>query len=420
MKRALLLALSFELSALGPAFAEPVDLDCLFDKNCRSQGAVSPIRQEDKVLPPAPRYALDLNAVPARYLNIIPGWQDLPHKNQEETKEWVAHINGLIAAKNAGRKGGKLVEWTYNGTPNEPPFACLSYGISTVMDWWSQQCGQGMGAYDSSIHGRAERGWDPRLFELEYFYRASTGDMAYSLFSRQLPIERDPVRRIGVPFSPLGYAKIAVQTEGYANPDPYTGQVYRYEAGSTPMEGKYLLLFSNRILRPRTPDKLARTLAEGIDKWGIAYTQLEQTERPRMFGAHAVAVLGYFCMEADGRFLDCRDNRTDEEWGKRTFFVVHDSFGNNPASYERSPDGGSAYRAVRIGSIDEAYVFPHSLSVTGKRDGTLNITNRCGKPVQVESVRVLKETATTMEVEVAAKHYYGMDGKPRVFKVDLK
>lgn len=402
------------------------ELDCLFDQYCRQARAVSPIRQEDKVLPPAPRYALDLSAVPAEFLNILPGYADLPHKNQEETREWVERINEAIRAKNAGRRGSRIREWAYDGTPNEPPYACLSYGISTVMDWWSQQCGDGLPTYSSSIHGREERGWDPRTFELEYFYRASTGRGDYALFSRQLPVERDPVRRISVPYSPHGYAEIAVETRDYANPDPYTGQVYRFDAARNPMEGRYVQLFSNRILRSHTPDKYAKALAEAIDRWGIAYVQLEQTERPRMFGAHSVGVIGYFCMEMGGRYLRCADNRTDADWARTAFFVVHDSFGDFPADKVRAADGGSAYRAVRIGSVDEAYVFPHSLRVAAapepERPGTwaLSVTNRCGRPVPVEGdLRVRGRPGETVSVVVPVKHYFEADGKPRQFSVLL-
>lgn len=432
--------------AAAPLPSSPGDareLDCLFDGGCRARSEEPgklPIRLEEKTPPNAPRYALDLKAVPRRFLNIIPGYELLPHKNQEETPGWVEHVNRQIRAKNERRRSDQILEWVYDGRPNEPPFSCLSYGISTVLDWWTLQCGSELPSYRSSNHGGLERGWDPRLFELEYFYRASTKDPYYAMFSRYLPIERDPVRQNATPYSPLGYAEIAVENRAYANPDPYTDEIYRYSPGRNPLEGQYLQLFSNRLLRARTPDRYARVLAEAVDKWGIAFVQLEETKRPRAFGAHAINVIGYFCMEPDGRYLQCPDNKSEEDWGRTAYFVVHDSFGDFPADKIRDASGGSAYRAVRIGSVDEAYVFPHSLRVTARplpgREGawSVTVTNRCGRPMELERAQVSAgriESAgrdgftlagaaqTAVGLELAVKHYYEADGRPRVFRIQL-
>lgn len=424
------------------------DLGCFFDGNCRSSALPRgpALRPEGSPLPPAPRYTLDLQEVPKGVRRLIPGYELLPHKNQEETREWVDHINLLVRAKNARRTSSRMAEWAYDGRTNEPPFACLSYGISTVMDWWTLQCGGELPSYRSSVHGRPERGWDPRVMELEYFYRASHGDERYPLFSEQLPIERDPVRRIPVPYSPLGYAEIALERSAYENPDPYSDEVRGFDPARGPMDGRFVQLFTNRVFRSRTPDAFAKVLAEAIEKWGIAYVQLEQTQRPRMFGAHSVGVIGYFCLESDGRFFDCGANASDEDWGRTAYFVVHDSFGDFPAERARDAQGGSAYRAVRIESIDEAYVFPHGLTVAADpapgRPGrwNLRVTNRCGRPVRVESVRPLSRPGSAgvsleqapgggfelaggagqkARLEVAVRHYFEADGRPRVFALTL-
>jgi hypothetical protein len=421
------LPLAVVLIAASPLFAQEANLDCFFDRACRAAEDVRklPIRQEDKVLPKAPRYALDLSAVPPRFLDAVSGFEFLPHKNQEETPEFVDSINALIRAKNKTRGGRPLREWTYNGTPNEPPFACLSYAMSTVFDYWTLQCGGDLPSFKSMTHGGTEPGWDPRTFELEYFYRASTGDSRYALFSQQLPVERDPVRGIGSPYSPLGYAEMAVETKPFANPDPFTDQVHAFPAQKSPMEGRYVQLFSNRVLRGRTPDRYARELAEALHAWGIVYAQLENTDRPRMFGAHTIAVVGVFCMEMDGRYLKCADNKTDEDWGRTAWFVAHDSFGDFPASKERASDGGSAYRAVRIGSLDEAYAFPHTIKATAKPvDGKpgawkITATNSCGRPVPMER-EIVVTGAGLHEVEVPVRHYYESDGSARRFLFDLK
>lgn len=443
--------------AAPPEPPTEAELSCFFDGGCGGVPLAEPppavsggqahktstgpvLRPDELPLPPAPRYALDLAAVPERFRLLIPDFERMPHKNQEETPEWVEHINALIRGKNARTPGSRILEWKYDGRSNEPPFACLSYGISSAMDWWSLQCGTELPSYASSIHGRTERGWDPRTFELEYFYRASFGDPRYALFSQQLPIERDPVRSIAAPFSPLGYAEMALESRPYANPDPYTDRVYRFDAPKNPMEGQYVQLFSNRILRSKTPDGNAKILAEAIGKWGIAYIQLEQTKRPRMFGAHSVVVVGYFCMQGEGNFLDCKSNADDAAWGRTAYFVVHDSFGDFPADKVRDASGGAAYRAVRIESIDEAYSFPHSLSISavlvpGAADRwRLAVTNRCGRPVPAGSVKVAggaispaadgsfelaAAPGSKVKLEAAVPFYYEADGQPRVFSLNL-
>ena len=306
------------------------------------------------------------------------------------------------------------------------------------MDWWSLQCGDDLPSYQSSIHGGSERGWDPRTFELEYFYRASFGDPRYPMFSQQLPIERDPVRNIATPYGPLGYAEMALESRPYANPDPYTDEVNRFDAPRNPMEGRYVQLFSNRFLQGRTPDSKAKVLATAVDKWGISYIQLEQTKRPRMFGAHSVAVVGYFCMEEGERFVDCSANGDDAAWGRNAYFVVHDSFGDFPADKVRDASGGSAYRAVRIESIDEAYSFPHSLNISaapvpGAPDlWRLSVTNRCGRPVPEGDLKSLSggwvekaadgfyymkaAPGSKPRIEAAVPYYFEADGKPRIFE----
>ncbi len=444
---ALKAALSAGVLLLPPA-ARSQTAPCLFDGTCalgapkfQSPAQDKPVLRPDELpLPPAPRYALDVGAVPERFRNLIPDWEKIPHKNQEETPEWVERINTLIRAKNARTPGRRIREWRYDGRPNEPPFACLAYGLSAVFDWWTIQCGGELPSYESSIHGRPERGWDPRVFELEYFYRSSFGDPRYALFSQHLPIERDPVRQIGAPYSPLGYAEIGVERRAYANPDPYTDAVYRFDAAASPMEGSYVQLFTNSLLRSKTPDSRARVLASAIDAWGIAYIQLENTTRPRMFGAHAVAAVGYFCMDGPGNFLDCASNVDDAAWGRTAWFVSHDSFGDFPAHKVRDAEGGAAYRAVRVESIDEAYAFPHTFTVSAvpAADGTWRLTaaNRCGKPVPIESARdaasgvslsklpdgtfgIAAPAAGRLRLEVTAKHYYEADGRPRTFTLSL-
>ncbi|MBI5211415.1 MAG: hypothetical protein HY927_15685 [Elusimicrobia bacterium] len=398
------------------------------------------IRAEQDPLPAAPRFALNLSAVPEHLRSMVDGFHTLFHKNQEETQEWVDRMNVLIRAKNAGRRWGKIPEWTYDGRPNEPPWTCLSDGAGTVNDWWALQLGRSLPSYQSAVHGGREEGVDPRMLELAYLERARTGDPEYFLLPKF--IEEDPVRHLAIPQQPRGYAELLIEDGGYDARDPVTDQVHRWTPGMSAMEGRYKELFVGSLLSPRTPDKYARVLAEGIEKWGIAYVQLEDVKRPRLTGAHTVAVVGYFCMEGTDRLIPCSENKSDEDWGRTAYFAVHDSFGDFPADKVRDASGGSAYRAVRISSIDQAIVFPHSLAVTARPEspGTwrVTVTNKGGRPVQVGAVRasaggtelpvaqapdgsLLVSSAAPLEASlyVEARHYFEADGKGRAFRLAL-
>jgi hypothetical protein len=394
----------------------------------------------------APRFALDLDAVPAEYRNMISGFDRLPFKNQEETKERVDEVNRKIREHNRGRLFGKIDEWTYDDRPNEPIWNCLSHAAASANDWWSQQLGRELPEHFNISRGTTDKGLDPYLLELRYFERAYDVDDEDGDFV--VPpkfIQKDPVRNTGFPYEPRGYAKLLTEGEPYDVKDPISGKIYKFRPEMSAMEGEWKQLFTNSIFRDKTPLKYAKKLAKGLDKWGVAYVQLEHTEHARWPGAHAVAVVGYFCMKPGERLIHCSENKTDEDWGKNTWFIAHDSFGKFPASQARTAHSGSAYRAVRVTSIDQAIVFPHGLRVTlSPRPGVpgvwnVGVTNTGGKPVDVLRVKALvgKDvevpvgvdaggvrtiegvTGASLRVYVEAKHYYAKNGRGRGFVVKL-
>ncbi|MBI4425315.1 MAG: hypothetical protein HY554_16415 [Elusimicrobia bacterium] len=390
--------------------------------------------------PLAPRYALNLPAVPAHFRRAIPGFERLFHKNQEETPEQVKRVNALIARRNRGRLFGKLPEWTYDGRPNEPVWTCLSHAAATANDWWSLQLGKPLPVHTSLSHGGVEVGLDPYLLELEYFRRGGRPDFAVP----PTRVERDPVRNTGFPYEPRGYARLLAEAEPYEVEDPLTGEKRAFRPEMSSMEGEWLELFTNSVLRERTPARHAKTLADGIDRWGIAMVQLEHTDRPRLPGAHTVAVVGYFCMEPGERLIDCAANRTGEDWGRTAHFIAHDSYGDYPAWLPRTATTASAYRAVRIESIDQAIVFPHGLRVTlTPRRGApgvwdIGVANRGGRPVEVAALQasgagkdrpVLTDAGGARYLEgragerlrlyVEAPHYHSRDGRGRAFAAVL-
>ena len=400
------------------------------------------IRQEDKKLPAAPRYALNLSGVPPQFRHTVTGFEQLFHKNQEETAEWVDHVNAIIRQRNAAN-GTKTQEWTDEPRPNEPPYTCLSDAAGAVNDWWALQLGKELPTYQSANNGSTEVGLiNPRLIELKYLERAHALAGPHYLLAPKL-FDKDPVRGIGAPAQPLGYADILIEDKPYQVTDPYTGEVYGYTPGMSAMEGQYKKLFAAGLLQ-RTPEKDAQILADGIEKWGIAYVQLESTILPRLPGSHTVAVVGYFCMEAGQEIISCSGNQTGADWGRTAYFIVHDSFGNFPPDKTRDASGGSAYRAVRIESIDKAIVFPHSLAVTARPSSQPNtwqvsVANKGGRPVQIIAVHVRQPDGTPVlatpgpggtilisgsaddEVllDIEARHYYEADGKARTFLLRL-
>ncbi|MFH2202396.1 MAG: hypothetical protein ABIJ96_04735 [Elusimicrobiota bacterium] len=398
---------------------------------------------ESDTPPAAPRFALNIDAVPAEFRHTVRGFEKLFHKNQEETAQQVDRINEHIRRHNEGRTFGRIDEWTYDGRLNEPVWNCLSHGAATANDWWSHELGKPIPRHESITHGGTEEGLDPYLLELEYFRRAGSEDPDYVVPPKF--VQEDPVRHTGFPYEPRGYAKLLIEDEPYDVTDPITGKVYRYDPAMSAMEGEYKQLFTNSVFRDRTPAKYAKVLARGIDRWGIAYVQLEHTDHPRWPGAHAVAAVGYFCMEAGEKLIRCSANKTDEDWGRTTYFIAHDSFGDYPASQPRTAHTASAYRAVRITSIDQAIVFPHGLRVTlAPRPGVpgvwnIQVANKGGKPVDVLAIKALGrgtiETPVLSDVDgsyyvegsagdelrlyVEARHYFDKDGKGRGYAVEL-
>jgi len=392
---------------------------------------------------PAPRFALDLSAVPERYRNTVPGFDQLAHKNQEETPQQVDRINAMIRQRNQGRLF-KIPEWTYDGRPNEPIWNCLSHAAATANDWWSLQLGRNLPTHENISHGGTDTGLDPYLLELEYFKRSKQAQDPDFVVPPKL-LQKDPVRNSGFPYEPRGYAKLLTQGKAYKVTDPISGKVYEFKPEMSAMEGKWKQLFTNSVFRGKTPDKYAKVLAEGLDKWGIAYVQLEHSERPRWPGAHAVAVVGYFCMEPGEKLIDCSVNKTDADWGRTAWFIAHDTFGDFPASQPRTANSAAAYRGVRIGSVDQAIVFPHGLRVTlTPKAGvpgvwTVSVANNGGQTVPVSSIKALSSQDAEVAVEtdhdgsrmirgasgdalriyVEAPHYFAEDGQGRGFVTEL-
>ncbi|MBI4375667.1 MAG: hypothetical protein HY549_04365 [Elusimicrobia bacterium] len=377
-----------------------------------------PERHDDA---PAPRFGLDLEALAGMEHVLIKGYEQLFHKNQGLTLERLEEINEAIRSGNANRRH-KMPEWVYTPGSDYVPYTCLSFGASTVYDWWALQLGRELPLYRNANNGREERGLNPRLIELEYFRRAQRQDPYYLLVPRLFTM--DPVRRISVPIQPRGFAELLIEDRPYVAVDPVTGEKLAFHPDDV-MEGRYVQLFTNRFLEGKTSQDKAELLVRGLEKWGIAYVQLEDQKNPRLTGSHTTAAIGYFCLKPGQGPFDCSRNRDESEWAESAYFIIHDSFGDFPADRPHDSFGGPAYRAVRIGSVDQALFFPHGLNAIARPSGngswTLHFTNRAGKAVEVLDVAIEAgslEGAIGDEIiaSVAARHYFEPDGGPRRFK----
>ena len=111
----------------------PAQLDRVFDgKALRPELSANPVSgapAQKRILypeadppPAAPRFALDLSAVPEEFRHTIRGYDRLYHKNQEETKEQVDKTNALIRRcytkrRAQAKRGSYNSEHAYQVTP---------------------------------------------------------------------------------------------------------------------------------------------------------------------------------------------------------------------------------------------------------------------------------------------------------------
>lgn len=417
------------------------------------------LRSEHREAVPAGRYSLDLEQVPSAHRRMIAGWDKLRHNNLNPTKDWVDEVNRTIRARNAGRTRGLIPKWKFDmsrGSRYPDTANCLAYAASTAHEWWALQLGRPLPAYRNMVSGRFEEGLDPTMLELKYLERAADPPPSYDRYYVAITVPEivgyNPVRPGATTAQPRGYAELLTEERPYTVEDPFSGTVYRYTPEQGAMERRHLELFATPM-GLRTPDKYARILAEALRKWGIAYIQLAEPRFPRLLGVHAATVVGYFCMEPTGesrqapRFFDCSKNPSDEDWARTAYFILHDTFGDFPATHISDLEGSSAYRGQPIASIDKAYVFPHGLRVTAEpalaQPGAwrVRVANNGGKAPRAASLSVLGadglwttrsrsdagedflvfgSAGEQLRVYIEAEHYFEADGRGREFLLGLE
>ncbi|HEY9072163.1 MAG TPA: hypothetical protein VIV61_18025 [Candidatus Ozemobacteraceae bacterium] len=301
---------------------------------------------------------------------LIRNWQKLPHKNQEETKERCDEVNA---------RAGKEF-WKYNPTPNCPLYACLSYGASSIADWWAIEQGWKLGEYKSYANGRIEQGFNPRKLEVRYRARSKWNPLHY--FMVPLKSERDPVTGEMVPIRPSGYARLLVDGKAETLTEGTDGLTFAYKAGDYPMEGEWLSIVSKNWNR----DAVEKKLMKALHDQGPLLVQYEIPKKHYLMGTHAPVVIGHGTLP-DGTIA----------------FICHDSFGDFPKSHVQDYRGAPAYRYVRADEIDEAIAFPHKPVVKASLRGEMvlvRIMNAGGVLIPVRRVAYATQGGTVMNLEM--------------------
>ena len=310
-------------------------------------------------------------------VTLIDHWKQLPHKNQEESKERVDAVNARL-----GRPA-----WKYDPTPNHSVYECLSYGASTIADWWAVEYGWKPGTYSSYSHGRAESGFNPRKLELRYRHRFKTNPINYAMVGIK-PEDRCPVTGEWVPITPGGFARLLVENDKESLVDPVDGVTFTYAGTDYPLEGKWVSVIGKNWNKKNAE----RKLIQAVRDFGPLYVQFEMPGKHFLFGTHGPVVIGY-----------------GKAPNGKTAFIVHDSYGDFPKDHQQDKDGANAYRYVVAEEIDEAFAFPHRpvvCAVRATNGVVVKITNRAGKPLRVRRASVIDPAGKEQEIDVGGRSAY--------------
>lgn len=304
---------------------------------------------------------------------FVAHWKQLPHKNQEETQARCQQVNTILGKE----------AWKYDPTPNTPLYACLSYGASTMADWWAQELGWKLGTYRSYAHNRTETGFNPRKLELRYRKMSKSHPIQFAMTGFRKG-DRDPITDEWVPIRPKGYARLLTNTDEETLTCPIDKTVFKYAANDYPMDGKWLAVVSKNWNK----DKAEGALKKALRDYGPLYIQYEIPNKHFLFGTHAPVVIGYGTLP-DGK----------------TAFICHDSFGNHPKTYKQDGEGAAAYRYVSADEIDEAIVFPHrpfGKAFTMMGGVGVKFVNRGGKPIRIRRAFYLSLGGKAVPMDVSA------------------
>lgn len=305
---------------------------------------------------------------------LVDHWKDLPHKNQEETKERVDQVNAKL-----GRAA-----WKYDPRPNKSVYECLSYGASTVADWWAVEYGWKLETYSSYANGRQETGFNPRKLELRYRHAFKKSPLHYAMVGFR-PGDRCPVTADWIPITPGGYARLLVESAPESLLDPVDGVTFTYAATDYPFEGTWVSIIGKNWNKKGAEQKLV----QAIKDFGPMFVQFERPKQHFLFGTHGPVVIGF-----------------GKNAGGKTVFIVHDSYGDFPKDHQQDKDGANAYRYVVADELDEAIAFPHRPVVRAVRSANgieVSILNVAGKPLHVRSARWIDGSGKEQEMDLSGR-----------------
>jgi hypothetical protein len=137
---------------------------------------------------------------------LIPEFDDLPVKNQGIEEYTIDFVNNNLEP---------IYDWGFNilEVPTNLSYKCLSYGTSTIADWWNRyNNGNEFEEYFSLTQSNGysflqEYGISPRLVELVYHENVENNndsDFDYVLGG----IYKDPITNDDIPFDLKGYCRI--------------------------------------------------------------------------------------------------------------------------------------------------------------------------------------------------------------------
>ncbi len=292
---------------------------------------------------------------------IVDGFLDkIPIKNQASSPEWVKEINGSFDVK-----------FTHIPIPRSSSFKCLSYGVSSCVDWWLYQLGEieEFPAYQSFTHGGREYGVNPREIEAQYYARAKANEQGFFL----LPYPAmDSYTHERIPYNLEAYCRLVAEPKPAANyEDPALGSGYAVHKGKDwyGMDRAYEVVFKhNAFGNSETNEKRLR---EALLDHGPCYGGVEFS-MPFGLSVHVICIVGFGKINGE------------------TWFVYRESFGDGKVG----PDTGEPpFRMCHVDRINEAYAFPHELrhSFAEAIDGDgylLSIFNQRGNAVDPDKLDV--------------------------------
>jgi len=279
----------------------------------------------------------------------------LPYKNNQETGQWVDHVN---------RNYHPRKKWLYQEGRRLGHYKCMSTSASTILDWFHLQRGGRLAPYRSWMSGKTEWGFDPRVLDALYFeFAASDSDGGdYPLFDRRL----DPVEQTSIPVGMEGFCRIITlgsrtPSDRILNaPDSSLATVtHALRVGDWPaLNYRVLFEYSLSFKAAGEPEPLIVLMVTALEESGpifagirvrfatsgglLTATELGRLALPDISG-HGVVVVGYIRQKG------------------RTYFVYRETFGEYDETWEM---GGPAYRVYPAHCFNEAYLFEPAPSVS--------------------------------------------------------